>query len=260
MLEHSPLAPTGTVSSIVANRIADVSFGHPKGNSLPATVLRDLAQEIATVGERDDVRVILLRSYGTGPFCAGASFDELVAIADPAAGKEFFMGFARVILAMTRCPKPIVTRVHGKVVGGGVGIVAASDYAIASGRASVRLSELAVGIGPFVVGPVIEHKIGRGAFSAMALDADWRDAAWGGQHGLYAKVFDTPAELEASVEAFVTQLVTANPEAAAQIKRITWAGTESWEQLLEERAGMSGRMVLSEYTRSAIDRFRAAAS
>jgi methylglutaconyl-CoA hydratase len=181
---HAPLAPEGGVSSFVVDGVADVAFGHPKSNSLPASVLAALAKEIAAVGERDDVKAILLRSYGTGAFCAGASFDELAEIADPAAGKEFFMGFARVILAMTRCPKPIVARVHGKVVGGGVGVVAASDYAIAVDKASLRLSELAVGIGPFVVGPVIQHKIGPGAFGAMAIDADWRDAAWGERHGL----------------------------------------------------------------------------
>jgi methylglutaconyl-CoA hydratase len=201
--------------------------------------------------------VVVLRSYGTSAFCAGASFDELVAIEDRAAGKEFFMGFARVIIAMTRCPKPIVTRVHGKVVGGGVGVVAASDYAIATDKASLRLSELAVGIGPFVVGPVIEHKIGPGAFSAMAIDADWRDAAWGERHGLYAKIADNATALDENVDVFATKLAAANPDAVARIKRITWAGTDGWPQLLEERAAMSGTLVLSDYTRSAIAAFNA---
>lgn len=256
MTDHLPLAPSGTVSSVVAEGVADVAFGHPKSNSLPASVLRDLADEITSIGGRDDVRVILLRSYGTGAFCAGASFDELVAIDDPVAGQEFFMGFARVILAMTRCPKPIVTRVHGKVVGGGVGIVAASDYAMAIDRASLKLSELAVGIGPFVVGPAIEWKIGRGAFSAMAIDADWRDASWAAAQGLYAKVFDTMAELETSVESFVRQLAAANPDAVRQIKTNAWAGTDDWPTRLAERAAMSGRMVLSEHTRAAIGKFK----
>jgi methylglutaconyl-CoA hydratase len=185
--EHVPLGEHGTVSTVVNAGIADVCFGHPKSNSLPASVLRELAEQIGAAGSRGDVQVILLRSYGTSAFCAGASFDELAAIQNESAGKEFFMGFARVILAMTRCPKPIVTRVHGKVVGGGVGVVAAADYAIATDRAALRLSELAVGIGPFVVGPVIEHRVGPGAFAAMAIDADWRDAHWGERHGLYAR-------------------------------------------------------------------------
>ena len=200
MAEHKPLAESGTVSSYVGDGVADVAFGHPKSNSLPSTVLSALAKEIAEVGARDDVRVVVLRSYGAAAFCAGASFDELVAISDEATGKEFFMGFARVILAMTRCPKPIVTRVQGKVVGGGVGIVAASDYVLAVDDASLRLSELAVGIGPFVVGPVIEHKIGVGAFGAMAIDAAWRDAKWGEQQGLYAKLFPTVAGLDSVAE------------------------------------------------------------
>jgi methylglutaconyl-CoA hydratase len=253
---HSELGPNGTVSSFVENGVADVAFGHPKSNSLPATVLRALADEITTVGRRDDVRVILLRSYGTAAFCAGASFDELVAITDKNAGKDFFMGFARVIIAMTRCPKPIVTRVHGKVVGGGVGVVAASDYVIATVRASLRLSELALGIGPFVVGPVIEHKVGPGAFSAMAIDADWRSAEWGERNGLYARIVENVEALDSVVPVFAKQLAAANPDALARIKKITFEGTEHWPQLLEERAAMSGELVLSEYTRAAIARFK----
>jgi methylglutaconyl-CoA hydratase len=254
---HAPLADMGSVSSYVGEGVADVSFGHPKSNSLPASVLAALAAEIQAIGAREDVRVIVLRSYGTGPFCAGASFDELKAIRDETAGKEFFMGFARVILAMTRCPKPIVTRVQGKVVGGGVGIVAASDYAIAIDTAALRLSELAVGIGPFVVGPAIEQKIGPGAFGAMAIDAGWRDAAWGERVGLYARVVPAAADLDRAIEELSRTLAASNPEALAGIKRIMWAGTDGWPSLLESRAAMSGSLVLSSYTRRAIAAFNA---
>ena len=253
---HAPLGEHGTVSSFVVDGVADVSFGHPKSNSLPASVLGALANEIAGLGARDDVRAIVLRSYGAGAFCAGASFDELTAIDNSASGKEFFMGFARVILAMTRCPKAIVTRVHGKVVGGGVGVVAASDYAIATAKASLRLSELAVGIGPFVVGPVIQHKIGPGPFSAMAIDADWRDAAWGERNGLYARVVADVETLDREVDGFAKKLAASNPDAVHRIKQITWQGTEHWPRLLEERAAMSGSLVLSDYTRRAIAAFK----
>jgi methylglutaconyl-CoA hydratase len=255
MGSHSPLAPTGSVSSFVEDGIADVCFGHPKSNSLPSSVLRALADEITAVGLRDDVRVVVLRSYGTGAFCAGASFDELSSIRDRDTGKEFFLGFARVILAMTRCAKPIVTRVHGKAVGGGVGVVAASDYAIATESSALRLSELAVGIGPFVVGPAIERKVGAGAFAAMALDADWRDAAWGAQHGLYARVCVNATELDEGVANTARSLSQANPGAVQRIKQIAWSGTEHWPTLLDQRAEMSGTLVLSEYTRAAIAKF-----
>jgi len=257
--QHAPLDANGAVSSVSAEGITDVCFGHPKSNSLPSTVLRSLADAITAAGERADTRVIVLRSYGAGAFCAGASFDELVAIRDAAMGKEFFMGFARVILAMTRCPKPIVTCVHGKAVGGGVGIVAASDYVVALSRASLRLSELAVGIGPFVVGPVIERKIGTGPFSLMALDADWRDAMWAERHGLYGRTFDAPAELEQVLDHRVRELAASNPEAVRLIKAATWRGTDDWPELLERRAEMSGELVLSEYARAAIERFQAGA-
>ncbi len=241
----------------VRDGIATVAFHHPKGNSLPGSLLTLLAEEIAALGAHADTRVIVLRSGGTGPFCAGASFDELTAIGDQAAGAQFFSGFGRVILAMVRSPKFVVTRVHGKVAGGGVGIVAASDYSVALRTASARLSELAIGIGPFVVGPCIERKIGPAAFGAMAVDAAWRDAEWCERHGLYSRLAADEAALDASVAALATTLAASNPEAMAQLKRVFWAGTERWEALLAERAAMSGSLVLSDFTRRAIEEFRA---
>jgi len=245
----------GSVDVTVAEGIATVRFTHPKGNSLPAALLARLASEIRRVGAADDVRVIVLRSGETGPFCAGASFEELKGIRDAAGGKEFFMGFARVILAMTRCPKIIVARIHGKTVGGGVGLVAASDYTMAVETASIRLSELAIGIGPFVVGPVIERKIGLGGFGAMAIDADWRSARWAEEFGLYSKVFDSVNALDSGLESFSRKLARSNPQALAQLKAIFWQGTGDWERLLEARAEMSGSLVTSEFTRNAIAAF-----
>lgn len=241
----------------VSERIATVVFGGTKGNSLPGDLLRELASTIESAGRRDDVNVIVLRSQGSGPFCAGASFDELASIADESTGKRFFLGFAGVILAMTRSPKPVIVRVQGKTVGGGVGVAAAADYTIAVRSASIRLSELAVGIGPFVVGPVIEHKIGRGPYSALALDADWRDAEWAHRHGLYAALKDTETELDASVDALAERIAAANPEAVRRIKQTVWAGTDHWPQLLDQRAAMSGTLVLSDFTRAAIQKFKA---
>lgn len=243
------------VQTSVAESIATVTFGGTKGNSLPGALLRELASTIEATAKHAAVNVIVLRSDGDGPFCAGASFDELKSIADEKAGKEFFLGFAGVILAMTRAPKPIIVRIQGKTVGGGVGVAAAADYAIASRPASIRLSELAVGIGPFVVGPVIEHKIGRGPYSALALDADWRDAAWAERHGLYASVKETVAELDEAVAALAKKLANANPEAVARIKQTVWANTDHWPKLLDERAAMSGKLVLSQFTRDAIASF-----
>lgn len=246
----------GSVDLRVVGGIATIRFGHPKSNALPGTLLRSLASTIEHTGTRHDVRVIVLRSEGSGAFCAGASFDELAAIDDPGTGREFFLGFARVMLAMVGAPMPIVTAVQGKVVGGGVGVVAASDYAVAVEKASVKLSELAVGIGPFVVGPVIVHKIGLGAYGAMALDADWRDAAWAERHGLYAQVVADTNALDMAVAARAEQLAASNPDAVRAIKRVLWEGTAEWEILLEERAATSGALVLSEFTREAIRRFK----
>jgi methylglutaconyl-CoA hydratase len=241
----------------VADGVGTVEFHHPKGNSLPGSLLGRLASEIATLGADDSARVIVLRSGGAGPFCAGASFDELTRVSTPEEGREFFSGFSRVILAMIRAPKFVVTRVQGKAAGGAVGLIAASDYVLAASGASAKLSELAIGIGPFIVGAVIQKKIGLAGFQAMAVDADWRNAAWCERHGLYARLCENTAELDDALARQVATLAASNPEAMRELKRIFWAGTDQWEELLDERARMSGRMVLSEFTRQAIARFNA---
>ncbi len=246
----------GDVSITISDGIGTVSFSHPKGNSLPGALLARLADAIAWVGRDPAARVILLRSEGTGPFCAGASFDELVSIGDTEQGEEFFSGFARVILAMIRVPKFVLVRVHGRTAGGGVGIAAAGDYTYAVRGASAKLSELAVGIGPFVVGPVIGRRIGQGPYAAMAVDADWRDAAWCERHGLYARVCDDVSSMDGSINALAGTLAQSNPDAMLAMKRVFWQGTEEWDSLLEERARMSGTLVLSEFTRAAIAKFK----
>ncbi|HEX9894084.1 MAG TPA: enoyl-CoA hydratase-related protein [Gemmatimonadales bacterium] len=243
----------GRVTSQIVDGVATLSFFHPKGNSLPGSLLARLAEEITDLGHNPSASVIVLRSEGAGPFCGGASFQELQAITNAAQGKQFFMGFARLILAMTRCPRFIIARVHGKAVGGGVGVCAAADYAFAVPSASVKLSELAVGIGPFVVGPVIERKIGLSAFSSLAVNAmEWRVAEWAREHGLFAEVRDTVEEMDQAIAELASRLAGSNPDAMARMKRIFWAGTEHWDRLLEERAEMSGTLVLSEFARRAI--------
>jgi len=249
-------SPDGYVRTDIENGIGRIEFFHPKSNALPSAILRDLAAAVTAVGADPAARVIVLQSGGTGPFCAGASFDELTAIASPEQGQEFFSGFARVILAMIRAPKFVISRVHGKAAGGAVGLIAASDFSMAVTKASAKLSELAVGIGPFVVGPVIEKKIGLAAFGAMSVDADWRDAAWGERHGLYAKLFDDVAAMDDAVTSLATTLAASNPEAMSMLKRVFWAGTEQWDTLLAERAAMSGTLVLSDFTRNAIGAFK----
>ena len=246
------MTESGKVETTVAAGIATITFSHPKGNSLPGLLLAEMAKAVREAGENPDARVIVLRSGGEGAFCAGASFSELQSIEDETQGAKFFSGFATLILAMIHAPKFIISRVQGKTVGGGVGVVAASDYAIASSAASIRLSELAVGIGPFVVGPVIEKKIGLAAFSALAVDADWRDAAWAERHGLFASVQSDPSELDAEVGERARILAASNPEAMARLKAVFWSGTESWDQLLKARAADSGRLVLSDFARKAI--------
>jgi methylglutaconyl-CoA hydratase len=246
------------VRSEVHKGIATIEFFHPQSNSLSGKILHDLAAAITHAGHDPETHVIILRSAGEKIFCAGASFDELVAIKTEAEGLKFFSGFADVINAMRLCPKFIIGRIQGKAVGGGVGMAASVDYAIATDAAEIKLSELAVGIGPFVVGPAVERKIGTAAFSALAIDAsNWRNAEWAKRKGLFAEVHENTVNMDEAVQRLAHNLSHSSLLAMAEMKKIFWRGTEHWETLLIERAKISGRLVLSEFTRNAIEKFKA---
>jgi methylglutaconyl-CoA hydratase len=248
----------GYVKSEFHNSVTTLEFFHPQSNSLPLKILDELAQAIHRAGNDDETKVIVLSSGGEKVFCAGASFDELVAIQNAEQGLQFFSGFAHVINAMRICPKFIIARVHGKCVGGGVGLVAAADYAIATESAEIRLSELAIGIGPFVVGPAVERKIGISAFSQLTIDAAmWRNAQWAGRKGLFAEVHASTEGMDESIARLVHSLIHSSPQSMAEIKKIFWKGTENWDHLLIERAAISGKLVLTSFAKNAIEKFKA---
>jgi len=233
--------------------LLEIEFFHPKHNSLPSAILKELAETITRAGEDDSVQVIILRSGGNRTFCAGASFDELRAIEDFQSGKRFFMGFANVINACRKCPKLIIGRVQGKAVGGGVGVAASVDYCVASKYAAIKLSELNVGIGPFVVGPAVERKIGLSAMSQLTIDADtFQSAEWAKEKGLYADVADSEEELNAKVLELAEFLLKTNPEAQTLLKTVFWENCTHWDELLEQRAELSGKLVLSDFTKKAL--------
>ena len=232
------------------NGIGYIEFFHPSHNSLPANLLSELSRAITHAGENENIKVIVLQSGGDRTFCAGASFEELVDIENEETGREFFMGFANIINAMRKCPKFIIGRIQGKAVGGGVGLASATDYCMATKYAEIKLSELNLGIGPFVVGPAVQRKIGLNAMSQIAMDSNtFYSADWAMQKGLYVKVFDTMDELDKSVEAFAKNLCTYNPKAMTEMKTMFWRGTEDWDMLLMQRAKISGRLVLSDFTK-----------
>ena len=247
----------GYVKTVVHQQVGTIEFFHPQSNSLPGYLLDELANAINNAAFNPEITVIILRSAGEKAFCAGASFDELIAIDNMEKGKKFFQGFAHVINAMRKCPKFIIGRVQGKCVGGGVGLASAVDYCIATDKAEIKLSELAVGIGPFVVGPAVERKIGTSAFSQLAIDATmWRNADWAKRKGLFAEIHASIEEMDESVTKLALSLSRSNPDAMAELKKICWKGTENWDLLLPERAAISGRLVLSEFTRKAILAFK----
>jgi methylglutaconyl-CoA hydratase len=252
------------VNSEIKNGMGTITFFHPQSNSMPGTQLRNLANEVEKLGKDDLVKVIVLKSESenlpngkAGAFCAGASFDELISIKDLDTGIKFFSGFAAVINAMRKAPKFVIARVHGKAVGGGVGIASAADYTFATEAALIKLSELAVGIGPFVVGPAVERKVGNSAFCQLTINAtEWQSAQWAKEKGLYAELFANTIDMDKGIETLASKLASSNPEAMALLKKVMWQGTENWDELLIERAGMSGKLVLSEFTINAINKFK----
>lgn len=245
------------VTQNIEKGLATIEFFHEQSNSLPGSILQQLADTITEAGNNPEVKVILLRSGGEKAFCAGASFDELMTIEDMETGLKFFSGFANVINACRKAPKFVIGRVQGKAVGGGVGLAAAVDYCFATINASTKLSELAVGIGPFVVGPAVQRKIGLSAFSQMTINAtEFYSAEWAKEKGLYTEIFENTAEMDEAIAVLIQKLAKSNPEAMQQLKQIFWEGCENWDDLLKERAGMSGKLVLSDFTRNAIQAFK----
>jgi methylglutaconyl-CoA hydratase len=241
----------------VDESIATIEFFHPDQNSLPGSILAKLADTITQVGNLNEVKVIILKSGGDRTFCAGASFKELININDAETGRVFFSGFANAINAMRKCPKFIIGRIQGKTVGGGVGLAASTDYCMATKFAAIKLSELNVGIGPFVVSPAIERKMGVSAMSQIAIDANtFYDANWAMQKGLYAQVFESIEAMDEAVLNFAKHLCTYNPEAMLEMKKVFWRGTDDWDQLLADRAAISGRLVLSDFTKETLKKFK----
>lgn len=247
----------GSLYTHIVNGIATLEFGHPASNSFPLELLERLQKEIQKLSPDDSVNLIILRSEGEKAFCAGASFDELMAIENLQQGKVFFSGFANVINAMRSCGKLIIGRIHGKTVGGGVGLAAACDYCFATEQAAIKLSELSIGIGPFVIAPAVERKMGVAALAELSLAPhEWKNAYWAKEKGLYARVFETVEELDKELGFFSEKLASYNPEALRHMKHVLWKGTADWEQLLQERAAISGELVLSDFTKKAIQKFK----
>ena len=248
--------PNGFLLTTIENKIATLEFGHHASNSFPSVLLERLTNELNNLSNNSAVLVIILKSSGSGAFCAGASFDELLAVSNSEEATQFFSGFANVLNAMRSCSKIIIGRIHGKAVGGGVGIIAACDYALATTESAIKLSELAIGIGPFVIEPAVSRKIGKTAMSEMTLDTEWKSSNWANQKGLYAKVFATITELDTEISTFANKLASYNPEALTEIKKAFWEGTENWKTLLYERAEISGKLVLSDFSKKALNQLK----
>lgn len=247
----------GYIETLIQNNIATITFFHPSSNSFPSVLLQNLTDEINLLSKNETVSIIVLKSAGTGAFCAGASFDELLSISNFEEGNRFFSGFANVINAMRKCPKLIIGRIHGKAVGGGVGLAAACDYTFATDKSDIKLSEIAIGIGPFVIEPAVSRKIGKMAMSEMTLNPTaWKTSKWAFVKGLYSEVFDSTDELDKRLDEYTNELSSYNYDALFEIKKVLWEGTNDWDSLLYERAAISGRLVLSDFTKKALEKYK----
>ncbi|TKD65206.1 enoyl-CoA hydratase/isomerase family protein [Flavobacterium sp. ASW18X] len=247
----------GSLYTHIENKLATIEFGHPASNSFVSELLDRLAKTFNDLAVNAEVSVILLKSEGERAFCAGASFDELVAVSNLTEGRAFFGGFAKVLNAMRSCQKPIIGRVQGKTVGGGVGLVSACDYVMATEAAAIKLSEISIGIGPFVIAPAVERKMGKAALAELTFaPTEWKNAYWAKEKGLYAKVFDSIPEMDQALDHYTHQLSQYNPEALSAMKQVLWQGTEDWDELLTARAELSGRLALSENTKKALAKFK----
>ena len=247
----------GSLYTKIENRVATIEFGHPASNSFVSELLDRLTKEFDKLAINSEVSIIVLKSEGDRAFCAGASFDELVAVSNLEEGKQFFSGFANVINAMRNCPKPIIGRVQGKTVGGGVGLAAACDYVHATVEAAIKLSEISIGIGPFVIAPAVERKMGKAALAELSLyPTEWKNAYWAKEKGLFAKVYDSISEMDKELDIHLQKLATYNPKALSQMKKVLWEGTEHWSKLLLERAEASGKLALSPNTKQALEKFK----
>ena len=247
----------GSLYTSMKGNVATIEFGHPASNSFVAVLLDRLAKEFDKLSENKDVHVIILKSEGDKAFCAGASFNELMAVSNLEEGKEFFSGFAHVINAMRTCKKMIVGRVQGKTVGGGVGLAAACDYVFAHENAAIKLSELSIGIAPLVIEPAVERKIGTGGLSELSLaPTEWKSAYWAQEKGLFSRVFDSFSEMDKELDFFTQKLASYNPDALTEWKKVLWKGTDHWNHLLLERAAITGTLVLSDFTRNALLKFK----
>lgn len=243
----------GFVTQELKNNISEITFGTPKSNSLPGEILEKLAQTILESGKDENVKAILLKSEGEKAFCAGASFDELLEIEELEKSKIFFGGFAKVLNAMRNCGKLVVVRVQGKTTGGGVGIACAADYCFATKDSAMALTELNLGIGPFVIGPYVERKIGKSAYGAMSIDADFRSANWCEKHDVYHSVSENIQEMDEKIAAFMNKLSERSADALALIKKVSWEGSEHFDQLMPERILMSASLILEDSAKKNIE-------
>lgn len=251
------MTTSGFIHTEIKESVATITFSHPASNSFPSVLLQKLTDEISSLSHNNSIAIIVLQSEGTKAFCAGASFDELLSITNLEDGSRFFSGFANVINAMRECSKPIVGRIHGKAVGGGVGLAAACDYTFATSNSAIKLSEIAIGIGPFVIEPAVSRKIGKPAFTEMTLTpTEWKTPQWAKENHLFSEVFDSIEELDTHLEKFAISLASYNREALMEMKKVFWEGTAHWDTLLYERAAISGRLVLSDFTKEALEKFK----
>lgn len=166
-------------------------------------------------------RVLVLRGSGKN-FCAGADLNWMSRMVSYTRDENIRDSslLAKMFALMNDCPVPVVGRIHGAAIGGGVGLVAVCDVAIASSDTKFGLSEVKLGILPAVISPYVIAKIGETHARALFLTGERFEAERAMRIGLVHRVVDSVAELDAAVYETVTQLKTSGPEAVRECKKL----------------------------------------
>ncbi len=239
------------VKNYCEGNIGFLEFGNPAGNSLPSPLLKAFKAGLIALEKDSNVRVIVIQSFGDRAFCGGASLAEMKTLQTLEEATAFFMGIADLINTLRSLSKFVIGRVHGKVVGGGVGLVAACDYVLANRTAQIKLSELSIGIGPYVIEPVVSRKIGGTAFAQLSLDAhQWKSATWAEDKGLYNALFETQVELDLAVKTNAERFASYPEKAVKTLRKLHWKETEHWDKLLPKNAAITGELALQEATQN----------
>lgn len=214
------LSITLTPQGAAHNVVAQITLNRPEvRNAFDDTLIQSLTKAFTRLGKDANVRVIILRAEGSA-FCAGADLNWMQRSVDFSFSENVQDAhhLAAMLKAIYDCPKPVIARVHGAAFGGGVGLVAACDIALATESAKFCLSETRLGLIPAVISPFVVPKIGQTAARRYFLTAEVFSATQAAHLNLVTEVASDEAALDALLAKIVGAILANGPEALSQSK------------------------------------------